>query len=166
MWVTYCMFVLTDFGEVTVLFAIWERFAYDLFALFKFAAFDYYIFLLKCCILHGCRRPPNSFSYVVSKVFSLDWSSHGNQVFRHSSPRAYLAGCKSLLSGRGLGWRQWNPSRVPNNNNCHERSKELIWSRNCLQEDEHCFYFFYSLALLQEWDEWWRIKKSSQDARV
>ena len=40
MWVTYCMFVLIDFGEVTVLFAIWERFADDLFALFKFAAFD------------------------------------------------------------------------------------------------------------------------------
>lgn len=51
-----------------------------------------------------------------------------------------LAGCKSLLSDHGnqcLNLSQWNPSSVPNNYYCHERSKEVIWSRNCLQVDEH-----------------------------
>lgn len=117
--------------------------------LFKFAL---YIFLLKTsmpcnaahCMAAEIPPPPpkkkNSFSFVVSKGFSLDWSFLGNQVFLHSAPRAYFAGCKSLLSDHGnqcLNLSRWNPSSVPNNYYCYERSKEVIWSRNCLQVDEH-----------------------------
>lgn len=85
--------------------------------------------MLHIAWLQKLPPPPNSFSLVVSKGFSLDWSCLGNQVFLHSAPRSYFAGCKSLLSDHGnqcLNLSRWNPSSGPNN-------------YYCLQVDEHFF---------------------------